>query len=465
MLIEIYVKRKSSMYRTNSLQQKLKLFLVILIPILITQLSLYAMNFFDTVMSGKFGTADLAGVAIGSNLWVPIFTGINGILLALSPIVSQLVGGGKEKDVPEIVRQGIYLSIGLAAVVTIIGFFVVDPILNRMDLEAEVAHVAKFYLAALATGIIPLFLFNLLRCFIDALGQTRTSMVIILLSLPLNILFNYMFIFGRLGMPALGGIGAGIASSLTYWISSAVAVWVIYRYKPFRFYAIFTNWRRPSLHAWWEQLRIGVPIGFAIFFETSIFAAVTLLMSVYSTETIAAHQAAINFASYLYMIPLSIAMALTIAVGFEIGGRRMHDAKVYSYIGLSCGIAISFFAGLILYTLDDTVARLYNDNPDVIALTKQFIFYAIFFQFADAVGAPLQGALRGYKDVNITLVMALISYWLIGLPSGWLLAHFTDFGPFGYWMGIIIGLSAGAVTLYGRLVFLQRKLSRQLADA
>ncbi|WP_053217083.1 MATE family efflux transporter [Virgibacillus senegalensis] len=451
------------MYRTNSLQQKLKLFLTILIPILITQLSLYAMNFFDTVMSGKFGTADLAGVAIGSNLWVPIFTGINGILLALSPIVSQLVGAAKEKEVPEIVRQGIYLAIGLAAAVTIVGIFVVQPILNRMDLDAEVARVAKYYLASLATGIIPLFIFNLLRCFMDALGQTRTSMVIILISLPLNILFNYMFIFGRLGMPAMGGIGAGIASSLTYWISSAVAVWVIHRYRPFRLYGIFRKWGRPSMHAWWEQLRIGVPIGFAIFFETSIFAAVTLLMSVYNTETIAAHQAAINFASYLYMIPLSIAMALTIAVGFEVGGKRHHDAKIYAYIGLSCGIAVSFLAGLVLYTLDDAVARLYNDNPEVITLTKQFIFYAIFFQFADAIGAPLQGALRGYKDVNITLVMALISYWLIGLPSGWLLANYTHFGPFGYWMGIIIGLSAGAITLFGRLVYLQRKLSSQPA--
>ncbi|SDK48536.1 multidrug resistance protein, MATE family [Sediminibacillus albus] len=448
------------MYRTQTLQQKIKLFLLMLIPILVTQLSLYAMNFFDTVMSGRFGTEDLAGVAIGSNLWVPIFTGINGILLALSPIVSQLIGANKNKEVPEIVRQGIYLSIVLAIIVTIIGLFAVDPILNQMDLDPEVRRVAKYYLAALGSGIIPLFLFNLLRCFIDALGQTRTSMVIILISLPLNILFNYLFIFGKFGIPALGGIGAGIASSLTYWISCAISLWIVHKYSPFRTFGVFTSWKKPSLAAWIEQLRIGVPIGFAIFFETSIFAAVTLLMSVYNTETIAAHQAAINFASYLYMIPLSIAMALTIAVGYEVGGGRTKDAKVYSYIGISCGIAVSFLAGLILYTLDDTVARLYNDNPAVIELTKQFIFYAIFFQFADAVGAPLQGALRGYKDVNITLIMALVSYWLIGLPSGWLLAHYTSFGPFGYWMGIIIGLSAGAITLFGRLLYLQRTLTQ-----
>ncbi len=286
-------------------------------------------------------------------------------------------------------------------------------------------------------------------------------MFIILISLPLNILFNYMFIFGRLGMPALGGIGAGVASSLTYWLTSVIAFLIILKVRPFKQYKILKVWSIPSVHAWWEQLRIGIPTGFAIFFETSIFSAVTLFMSVYSTETIAAHQAAINFASFLYMIPLSIAMTLTIAVGYEVGGNRINEAKTYSYLGLGAGISVSFLAGFILYVLDDTVARLYNDNPEVITLTKQFIFYAIFFQFADAVGAPLQGALRGYKDVNITLIMAFISYWVIGLPSGWVLANYTGFGPFGYWIGIIIGLSAGAITLYGRLLSLQKSLSRK----
>ncbi|WP_077624438.1 MATE family efflux transporter [Sediminibacillus massiliensis] len=449
------------MYQTDTIRQKLKLFMVILIPILITQLSLYAMNFFDTVMSGNAGTGDLAGVAIGSSLWVPIFTGINGILLALSPIVAQLTGGGKDKQVPETVRQGIYLSVALALLVSLCGYFLLDPVLNRMELEPEVRHVAKYYLIAIGTGIIPLFLFNIVRCFIDALGQTRVSMFIILISLPLNILFNYMFIFGRLGMPALGGIGAGVASSLTYWLTSVIAFLIILKVRPFKQYKILKVWSIPSVHAWWEQLRIGIPTGFAIFFETSIFSAVTLFMSVYSTETIAAHQAAINFASFLYMIPLSIAMTLTIAVGYEVGGNRINEAKTYSYLGLGAGISVSFLAGFILYVLDDTVARLYNDNPEVITLTKQFIFYAIFFQFADAVGAPLQGALRGYKDVNITLIMAFISYWVIGLPSGWVLANYTGFGPFGYWIGIIIGLSAGAITLYGRLLSLQKSLSRK----
>ena len=449
------------MYETSTIKDKLKLFTIILIPILMTQVGMYLMNFFDTVMSGQAGAVDLAGVAIGSSLWVPIFTGINGVLIAITPIITQLIGAETSNDIPKKVHQGIYLSIALAILVLGVGGFILNPVLNMMDLEPAVRHTAKYYLISLSSGIIPLFIFNTIRSFIDALGQTRTSMFIILASLPLNIAFNYIFIFGKLGFPALGGIGAGIATSITYWLVCFLALGTIYKLNPFKQFHLFQQWAKPSLFEWWEQLKIGIPIGFAIFFETSIFAAITLLMSVFSTQTIAAHQAAMNFASLLYMLPLSVGMALTIAVGYEVGGKRFLDAKTYSYIGIIIGLIIAVFAGLILFVFNGPVAKLYNSNPDVIALTKQFIYFAIFYQLADAVGAPIQGALRGYKDVNVTLIMALVSYWLIGLPTGWLLATYTTLGPFGYWIGIIVGLSTGALALLARLIYLQKTFPNQ----
>ncbi|MCA0969756.1 MATE family efflux transporter [Halobacillus litoralis] len=445
------------MYQTSSIRQKIKLFSVILFPILVTQLGMYAMNFFDTVMSGQAGPDELAGVAIGSSIWLPVFTGLNGILMAISPIVSQLKGAGKDKEIPWSVRQGLYLSVALALSIGLSGYFLLDPILSLLNIESGVRTVANYYLIALGTGIVPLFAFNLLRSFVDALGLTRISMGIILLTLPVNIVFNYMFIFGKLGAPELGGIGAGVASSLTYWFSLVVLVATIRRNVSLRRFGIFTAFPKPSLGEWWEQLKIGVPIGFAIFFETSIFAAVTFFMTAYDTYTIAAHQAAINFASFLYMIPLSIAFTLTIAVGFEVGAKRYKDARTYSYMGISLAVLMSILAGLTLFIFDDSVARLYSANPTVIELTKNFIFFAIFFQLSDAVGAPIQGVLRGYKDVNITLVMAFVSYWVIGLPSGYLLANYTSLGPYGYWMSLIIGLTAGAITLLIRMLHLQKR--------
>ncbi|HEY4600044.1 MAG TPA: MATE family efflux transporter [Cerasibacillus sp.] len=449
------------MHETTSLNEKIKLFGYILIPILITQLSMYLMNFFDTIMSGKAGAVDLAGVAIGSSLWVPIFTGINGILLAVTPIIAQLVGAKKEDDIPGKMQQALYLAITLAIIVIISVGLLINPILKMMDLEEGVRYTAKYYLISLLTGIIPLFIFNTLRNFIDAHGKTRISMVIILVSLPLNIILNYIFIFGKFGVPSFGGIGSGIATAITYWLVCIIAIGTTMKVKPFKRYRILTNWQQPSFIEWGRQLKIGVPIGFALFFETSIFSAVTLFMSTYSTQTIAAHTAAMNFASLLYMIPLSVGMTLTIAIGYEVGAKRFDHARTYGYIGISGGIFIALFAGLTLYLFNDPVARLYHTDPAVIMLTKQFIYYAIIFQFADAFGAPLQGALRGYKDVNMTLIMAFISYWVIGLPSGWLLANYTTLQPFGYWVGIIIGLSAGAITLLGRLLYIQKKVSVQ----
>ncbi|KGX87345.1 MATE family efflux transporter [Pontibacillus litoralis] len=452
------------MFQTNTLSEKTKLLLRILFPILITQLGMYAMNFFDTIMSGQAGASDLAGVAIGSSLWVPIFTGVNGILLALSPIVAQLIGANKKERIASAVRQGIYLAVILAISIVTIGAFVLNPILNQMALEPEVRHTATFYLVALVTGIIPLFIYNALRCFIDALGQTRITMIITLAALPINIIFNYIFIFGKWGAPQLGGIGAGIASSITYWFTCTVAVIIVWRVRPFSIHQIWGKIEKPSLQAWWEQMKIGVPIGFAIFFEVSIFAAVTILMSSYSTITIAAHQAAMNFASFLYMIPLSISMALTIAVGFETGAKRMKDAKQYSYMGITVAVLLSIVCGCIIYIFNEPVARLYSTETQVIELTKHFLVFAIFFQLSDGVAAPIQGALRGYKDVNITLIVALISYWIIGLPSGYVLANFTSFGPFGYWIGLITGLAAGAILLFIRLRIVQRNARAQVVE-
>ncbi|SFL41762.1 multidrug resistance protein, MATE family [Gracilibacillus orientalis] len=450
------------MYKTKTLREKIRLFMIILIPILITQVSMYAMNFFDTIMSGRAGAADLAGVAIGSSLWVPVQMAVVGILMAMSPIVAQLTGANEEEKIPFTVQQGIYVSIGLGVVVTLIGTFLIDPILGLMDLEDRVQHVAKYYIITIGLGMIPHFIYNLLRSYIDGLGHTRISMAIILISLPLNIVFNYIFIFGKLGLPAFGGIGAGIASGLTFLVNLILSILIVHYVRPFRGHKIFHKFVKPSLKEWFSQLRLGLPIGFSIFFEVSIFSAVTFMLSVYSTNTIAAHQAAINFASFLYMIPLSIAMSLTIAVGFEIGAKRIQDAKTYSYMGIISGVIIAFLAGGIIYLLDDQVAHLYSDHQEVIELTKHFLYYAIFFQFADAVGAPVQGILRGYKDVNITFWMSLVSYWLIGLPSGWLFANYTNLDAFGYWLGLIVGLSAGAITLFGRMYYLQNKLAKQM---
>lgn len=450
---------------TYSYSQKCRQLLVILLPILVTQITMFAMSFFDTFMSGHASATDLAGVAIGASIWLPVQTGLTGILFAVTPIVAQLVGENRREHVAYKVVQCVYLAAAVALAVIAAGGFALDPILDRMHLDTAVRYTARGFLIAISTGIIPMFVYSVLRSFMDGLGQTRMSMRITLISLPVNSLLNYVFIFGKWGFPRLGGIGAGVASGITYWCICIVAMLVIARVQPFAEYGIFRKLYRLSLEAWKEVLKIGLPIGFAIFFETSIFAAVTLLMSEYNTVTIAAHQAALNFASFLYMVPLSISMALTILVGYEVGGRRFKDARQYSYLGIGIALAMASLCAAVLLIFNKQVAAIYTADVQVLELAQQFLVYAIFFQLSDALAAPIQGALRGYKDVNVTLIVAMVSYWVVGLPLGYVLAHTTGLGAFGYWIGLIAGLAFGAAGLFSRLLYVQRKRSRPDASA
>ncbi|MEB3749951.1 MATE family efflux transporter [Geobacillus sp. FSL W8-0032] len=421
------------------------------LPIFVSQAGQYMMNVADVAMSGHASAEDLAGVAIGSSLWVPVFTGIGGILLALSPIVSQHFGAGRHEDIAHIVTQALYLAAALAVIIVLVGAGVVPLVLRSMTLATHVQFIAAHYLLALSLGIIPLFLYSALRHWIDALGQTKVTMWITLTALPINVLFNWLFIYGHFGFPRLGGVGTGYATAITYAYCFAAAAFAALKFRRLSRYRVLARFYRPSWAAWKELLKTGAPIGAAIFFETSIFAAVTLLVGRFGAETVAAHQSAMNFASLLYMIPLSLSTALTIAVGFEAGAKREEAAKQYCLIGLGLSLSVAAAAALLLFVFRGSIAQLYTNDPTVAALTKTFLLYAIFFQFSDAIAAPIQGALRGYKEVKAVFWSALLAYWGIGLPVGWALASLTDAGAFGYWIGLIAGLAAGALFLSFRL--------------
>lgn len=361
------------MEHVDTRKEKLQLFIRILWPIMVTQVSLYAMNLVDTMMSGRVGTDDLAGVAIGSSLWMPVFTGINGILLAVTTIVAQLVGSGQKNKISDAVTQAIYLSFGLAFFVFLGGFFFLEPILSLMSLAPAVEHISYHYLIGLSFGIVPLFLANVLRNFYDGQGFTRITMIIIVLAVPFNVLLNYGFIFGNFGLPGLGGIGAGYATAVTYWIILIISIWMTFRIPVLRKYQLFVKWAKPSLKTWKEQLSIGIPIGLSIFFESSIFAVVTLLMgAMFTTVTVAAHQVAISFTSLIFMIPLSISMALTIVVGFSVGGKRIESAKQYGRLGVFGGVGFLAVGSVFLYFFREEIAYLYTTDRDVVIMAGQF---------------------------------------------------------------------------------------------
>ncbi len=434
----------------------------IFFPILVTQVAFYLISFFDTVMAGRYGSADLAGVGVGASLWAPVYTGLTGILLAVAPLVSQAMGAKREREVKRIVMQALYVAVVIIGLTVVIGLIAVNPILERMELSAEAREVARNYLVMLALGIVPMFVFFVLRTLVDSLGKSNITMVLLLISLPINVLFNYLFIFGNFGFPELGGVGAGVATAITYWILCLAIIAVVFKGELFQRLGILRRFYRPDMKRIKELILLGAPIGLAIFSEVSIFSAVTLLLGAYGDVIIGAYQAAINFASFVYMIPLSAASALTITVGFEVGAKRIKDAVQYVVIGLTMCVAVSLFSGILLYLKNEELAALYSRDPQVIEAAAHFMILAIFFQLSDAVAAPTQGALRGFKDVNVTFLLTIAAYWVIGLPLGFYLERYTTLGPDGYWWGLIIGLAVGATLLLVRLMHLIRK-SRRLA--
>lgn len=444
------------MKQTFTLKEKTKQLFVMLIPILITQLGMFSMVFFSTIMSGKYDATSLAGVAIGSAIWNPVFTGLSGILLAVSPIAAQRFGEKKSNEVSSVLTHGIYLALMIAVLVIATGIFVINPILDKMNLPTSVQETAHDYLVGIGFGIIPLFLFNVLRSFIYALGKTRVVMVILLLSLPVNLVMNYLLIFGNMGFPELGGAGAGYATSITFWVIAGATAFIIKTKDPFSSYISFYYFKKFSFEKCVEILKIGVPMGLSIFFETSMFAVVTILISKFNVTTIAAYQSALNIVAFLYMIPMGISMAQTVLVGFEVGAKRYYDAKAYSWLGIYLSILIAIVTGLLVVLFRHEVAGFYSNEAAVINLTAQFLIYALFFQISDAIQATALAALRGYKDVNIAFIMTLVAYWLICLPVGYFLANYTSFGATGYWIGLTLGLLAAGICLSIRLIYIQK---------
>ena len=441
---------------TDSNIEKVKVFFQIFLPILVYQMANFSASFVDTIMTGQYGTLDLAGVAMATSIWHPLFTLVTGIISALVPIIGHHLGQGQKDKVVRDVWQFIYLSLILAILFFIIIGFAAPLLLENLGLQAEVLKVGKDYLHFMLLGILPLLLFSVFRSFFDALGLTKLSMYLMLLLLPFNAFFNYLLIYGIGPLPELGGAGAGFGTSLAYWALLMVVVGVILWHPQVKTYGIL----KPQglyLPAFKEDWLLGLPIGGAVFVESAIFATVGFFMARFSSEVIASHQAAMNFSSLMYAFPLSISMTMAIIISYERGGKRQSDVLAYSRIGRLIAILFAGVTLTFLYVFRDQVAALYGKDPEFIRLTSNFLVYALFFQFADALVSPVQGILRGYKDTSYPFVIGLISYWGIALPLGYLLDRGFQLGPDAYWIGLNIGLWACAFLLPWRMASVQKR--------
>lgn len=446
------------MHQTHNLQQRMRLFISIFLPILIYQLANFSASFVDTTMTGQYDTLHLAGVSMATSLWIPFFDLLIGIVSALVPIIGHHLGQGKKEKIASDFYQFIYLSLGLSLILFALVFVGAPLVLAHLGLEPLVEEVANNYLWYLALGIIPLLLFSTIRSLFDALGLTKLSMYLMLLLLPLNGSFNYALIYGAFGFPEMGGAGAGLGTSLAYWVLLLISLLVAVKHPKIRSYEL---WKvRPlDKKGLIEGIRLGLPIGGTFFAEVIIFSVVGLVMAKFSSLIIASHQAAMNFSNLMYAFPMSISTSMSIIVSYEIGANRPDDVKKFCKLGRLTALGIAGFTFLFLYILRDRVAALYGSDTEFIRMTSVFLTYSLFFQLADTFAAPLQGILRGYKDTQVPFFLGLIAYWGVSLPLGLFLDYYTSLGPYGYWIGLIASLVTSGILFQWRLHNIQKKSS------
>ena len=449
--------------RPARVRLELKNLLALALPIMIAQLATTAMGFVDAVMAGRVGPRDLAAVALGNSIWVPVFLLMTGTLLATTPKVAQRFGAGTHSEIGPIVRQALWLALVVGLMATGI-LFSAEPVLRVMKVDPELIGPCMQYLHGIASGLPAVAIYHVLRCFSDGLGRTRPAMVLGLCGLALNIPLNYIFIYGHFGVPAMGGVGCGWATAIVMWVMAlGMAGWE--RWAPvYQSSELFSRFDWPQWSVIKRLLGIGLPIGIAVFAESSIFAVIALLIGSLGATVVAGHQIALNFSSLVFMIPYSLGMAVTVRVGQALGRQEPREARFAAGVGMGTALAYACLSASMMLLLREHIATIYTADPTVVKVAAMLIVYSALFQFSDAIQVTAAGALRGYQDTRVTMILTLFAYWGIGLPVGYVLG-LTDWfgapsGPSGLWQGLIVGLSCAALMLSIRLTRSARKRIR-----
>ncbi|WP_044870255.1 MATE family efflux transporter [Pseudomonas sp. LFM046] len=440
--------------RSSRAVNELRALLKLAAPIMVAQLSNSAMGFVDAVMAGRVSPRDLAAVALGNSIWIPVFLLMTGILLATTAKVAERFGAGKQAEIGPLVRQALWLAlvVGISGALLLLN---ARPVLELMGVDPELIDPAMGYLHGIAFGFPAVALYYVLRCFSDGLGRTRPSMMLGIGGLLLNIPLNYILIYGHLGMPALGGVGCGWASGTVMWFMLLGMLSWVTRAPVYKPSGLFERFDTPQLPVIKRLLSVGGPIGIAVFAESSIFAVIALLIGSLGATVVAGHQIALNFSALIFMIPYALAMAVTVRVGQALGRGEPRAARFAAGIGIGAALAYACVSASLMLLCRELIAKMYSPDPQVIAVAAMLIVYSALFQFSDAIQVAAAGALRGYQDTRATMIITLFAYWGIGLPVGYALG-LSDWlgepsGPKGLWQGLVVGLTCAAVLLSLRL--------------
>jgi len=438
------------------------------VPVIMGMLGHTFVAFADNIMVGQLGTAELAAVSLGNSfVFIAMSLGI-GFSTAITPLVAEADGAGNKADGKKALKHGLVLCMFLG--LTLFGIILLlKPLMFLMKQPHEVVVLAMPYLDLVAFSLVPLIIFQAFKQFTEGLSQTKYPMYATVLANVVNIILNYLLIFGSLGFPKMGIVGAAVGTLIARFLM-VVYIWFLLRgKKKFHDYVTGFNFRLIEKKVMRKIINLGLPSALQMFFEVGIFTAAIWISGVLGKNVQAANQIALNLSGMTFMFGMGLGVAAMIRVGNQKGLmnfkelRRIAQSIFFLTLLLEILFAVIFLWGRHWFPtiyLDVNDVKNMADNSEVIGLAAQLLLVAAFFQISDGIQVVVLGALRGLQDVRIPTLITFVAYWIIGFPISYYLGLFTDFGSIGIWIGLLIGLSASAIMLYIRFNYLTKKLIR-----
>jgi len=433
-------------------------------PILVGQLATVGMAVVDVAMAGHASAQDLAGVSLGVSIWNMLIITMMGVMMSVNPVVAHQVGAGKLAGVPHVVRQALWKALGVGLLA--LGLANWSTLLfAHMQLEPYVRDLAVAFVQVTSLAL-PLFaVYRVFYGYSTSINQTKPLMVIALLSLLINIIVNSLLVFGTLGFPRLGGLGCAWATVATVSFNLLALVWWMHRAAAYR-----STWPLGAFEPpHWPQiknlLKLGLPIGITYFAETSAFSLIALLIAEFGSTQVAAHQIALNFTSLVFMVPLSLGLALLTRVGHSLGAGEAVQARYQAWVGVGLGLGFATLSATLIALFASSIAWAYTRDMAVMALTAHLLLLAAVFQLSDATQVITSCAIRGYKVTRAPMVVHLTAFWGFALPLGYVLGLAPGWAPIkptqpmgaaGFWIALIVGLTIAALGL----VALLRRVAR-----
>lgn len=429
----------------------------LMLPILVTQFAQAGLGLIDTIMAGHLSPTDLAAIAVGVGLWIPIMLLFSGIMIATTPLVAEANGARDFNNIPTIARQSLWMAFMLGILAMLV-LQLMPFLLPLFGVPENLRPKAGLFLHAIGLGMPAVTMYAALRGYSEALGYPRPVTAISLLALLVLVPLNMIFMYGLGPIPALGSAGCGFATSILQWLMLIALAGYIYKGHAYRKTQVFSQWEKFN-PVWAKRiLKLGFPIGLAIFFEVSIFSTGAIILSPLGETVVAAHQIAISVTSQLFMIPMSLAIALTIRVGMYYGEKNWHAMRKVQHLGLITATVFAVLTMLVMWIFRSEIVAVYTRDLAVTHMALYLILFAIAYQLMDAWQVSAAGCLRGMQDTKGPMWITLLAYWVIAFPVGIYLARFTSMGAAGVWTGLIVGLSVACVLLLLRLYMNNKRL-------